>query len=87
MSKSNKMAVKELAGFLNGVIEAGHGDADIHICLDHGDTDRDQTYDMDIDSVSILNLDGCVSVMLNTYLFKSNIKGLLDSFGYEGLIE
>ena len=87
MSKSNKMTVNELAGFLNGVIEAGHGDADIHICLDYGYSDRDQTYDVDIDSINILNMDGCVSVMLNTYLFKINVRELLDSFGYEGFIE
>ncbi len=83
MSKSNKMTVEELAGFLGGVVDAGHGDSEVYICLDHGYEKRDEVFDIGIDKVGIYNLDGDVCVALESYLFDDSVKQLVTTFGYE----
>ena len=87
MSKRNKMTVGELTGFLNGVVMAGHGDAEAYICLDHGNENRDELYDLGIDSISILNSDGDIAVAINSFLFHDCVEDMTERFGYKGLIE
>lgn len=76
------MTVKELAGFLCGIVEAGHGDSEVYICLDHGYENRDEVYDIGIDKVGIYNLNGDIFVALESYLFDDSISDLIDEFGY-----
>lgn len=83
MSVTNHMTVKELAGFLNGVVEAGHGDSEVYICLDHGAENRDDVYDLGIDKVGIYSLDGDVFVAIESYLFDDGLHKLMNTFGYE----
>lgn len=85
MFKSNRMTVKELAGFLNGVVCTGHGDAIAYICLDHREKNRDEL--LGIDSISILKIDEEISVTINSYMSDETIEEILGRFGCKGLIE
>lgn len=81
------MTVKEAASILNGIVEAGHGEAELFICLDHGDENRDEQYDLGIDKINITNACGDLFVSLESYLFHDCVIDLVKRFGYKGVIE
>ena len=83
MSLVNHCTVKELASVLNGIVEAGHGDAPVTICLDHGTENKDEIFDLSIDNISIRGTFDDVFITFDTYLFNSTLNDLLKSFGIE----
>lgn len=84
MIELNEMTVDELSCILDGLVEAGHGDSPVRICLDNGDENRDRLYDLGIDTISITNMFGDFDVSLNAYLFNHQIAELLERFEYRG---
>ena len=81
------MTVKEAASILNGIVEAGHGESELFICIDHGSDNRDEQYDLGIDKITVTNAYGDLFVSLEAYLFHDCLVDLVKRFGCKGVIE
>lgn len=83
MSERNYISVKTAAAILNGIVEAGHGDAELSIVLDHGTDNSDEEIDLGIDKITVLNTYEDIAVMIESYMFNETIKKMLDRFRYK----
>ena len=83
----NTMTIKEMACIFTGLLNAGFGDAEVRICIDHGDQNRDMEYDLGIDRIEIGNLDHDIDVALKAYLFDSGLSKMLERFEHKELFD
>ena len=83
MSERNYISVKTAAAILNGIVEAGYGDAELSIVLNHGTDNSDEEIDLGIDKITVLNTYEDIAVMIESYMFNETIKKMLDRFKYK----